>query len=196
MVGHFLTCMHIFWNLCGLQMLQHTNQFPKSYTLRFASPWHVQTCERPWHSLSQGLSQIVAHAFKNKVINRFGVLAKIFINQGTKFCGDFQQLCQNALVNHCITSWNYFEANGLIDRMMHVVKWGLQKYGFQKCHIDHWELQLPWLIMGYRLSWHAIFSPYFLLFGLKFKLWALIQWDVMLVINLDDLNMWIQACEL
>jgi hypothetical protein len=64
------------------------------------------------------------------VINRFGALAKIFIDQGMKFCGDFQQLCQKALINHCTTSWNYFEANGLIGQMMHVVKWGLQKYGF------------------------------------------------------------------
>jgi hypothetical protein len=180
-------------------MLQHTNQFPKSYNLRFASPWHLPTCERPWHNLSQGLSQIVAHAFKNKVINRFGALAKIFTNQGMKFCGDFQQLCQNSLINHCTTLWDYFEANGLIDQMMHVMKQGLQKYGFQKCHTEDWELQLPWLTMGYRLSWHVFFSyfsPYFVLFGLEVKLWALIQWDLMLVINLDDLNVWIQACEL
>jgi hypothetical protein len=82
--------------------------------------------------------------------------------------------------------------------MVQMVKWGLRKYGLHKGHTWDWDLQLPWLAMGYRFSWQAslsYFSPYFLLFGYEFELLALIQWDAMVVINMDDPNVWIQACE-
>jgi hypothetical protein len=41
----------------------------------------------------------------------------------------------------------------------------------------------------------SYFSPYSLLFGDKFKLLASIERDEMVVINLDDFNVWIQTCE-
>ncbi len=40
----------------------------------------------------------------------------------------------------------------------------------------------------------SCFSPYSL-FGNEFELFASIQQDVMIVTNLDDSNVWIQACE-
>jgi hypothetical protein len=48
------------------------------------------------------------------------------------------------------------------------MKWGLQNDGLDKNHTQNWDLQLPWLAMGYRFSRQASFSsfsPYFLLFG-------------------------------
>jgi hypothetical protein len=35
-----------------------------------------------------------AYAFWDKVLSRFGALVKVFTHQGTKFCGDFQKLCE------------------------------------------------------------------------------------------------------
>jgi hypothetical protein len=52
--------------------------------------------------------------------------------------------------------------------------------------------------MGYRFNWQtflSFFSPNFLLFGLELKLLASIWQDVMAMINMDDFNMWIYACE-
>jgi len=52
--------------------------------------------------------------------------------------------------------------------------------------------------MGYIFTRQASlssFSSYFLLFGYEAKLLASIQLDVMAVINMDDLNVWIQVCE-
>jgi hypothetical protein len=37
--------------------------------------------------------------------------------------------------------------------MVHIMKRGLQKYGLQKGHTWDWDLQLPWLTMGYKFSW-------------------------------------------
>jgi hypothetical protein len=79
-----------------------------------------------------------------------------------------------------------------------MVKWGLWKYGFHKGYTRDWDLQLPWLTMGYRFNWQAFlsyFSPYFLLFGHEPKLPASIQWYAMVIVNMDDPNVWIQACE-
>jgi hypothetical protein len=78
------------------------------------------------------------------------------------------------------------------------MKKGLQKYGLQKGHTWNRDLQLPWLIMGYKFNRQvslSAFSPYFLLFGHEPKLLVSIWWDVMVIINLDDLNVWIQMCE-
>jgi hypothetical protein len=44
------------------------------------------------------------YAFLDKVFNRFGVRAKVLINQGTKFYGELQELCEKTLINHCTTS--------------------------------------------------------------------------------------------
>ncbi len=78
------------------------------------------------------------------------------------------------------------------------MKRGLQKYGLHKGHTQDWDLHLPWLTKGYRFNRQAsfsYFSPYFLLFGHEPKLLASIRRDVMAVFNMDDLNVWIQACE-
>jgi hypothetical protein len=69
------------------------------------------------------------------------------------------------------------------------MKWGLQKHGIQKDHIQDWDLQLPWLAMGYRFNQQASlasFSLHFLLFGQDPKLPTSIWCDVMTMINLDD----------
>ncbi len=78
------------------------------------------------------------------------------------------------------------------------MKEGLWKYSFHKGHIQSWDLQLPWLAMGYRFSWQtylSVFSPYFLLFGHEPDLLTSIRQDATTIINMDDLDVWIQACE-
>jgi hypothetical protein len=90
-------------------------------------------------------------------------------------------------------SWNYLDVDELIKQMVQMVKWSLWKYGFQKGHTKDWDLQLSWLIMRYKSSQQLCFvsfSPYILLFGHKLKLPTSIWQDVMMVINLDDQNIW------
>ncbi len=140
----------------------------------------------------------VAYAFFDKVLNMFGAPAKVLINQSTKFHGEFQGLCEKTFINHCMTSRNHLEVDGLVERMVQTMKWGLWKYDLHKGHIRDWDLWLPWLAMGYRFSWQAFlssFSSYFLLFDCEHELPTSIRQDVMVIVNMDDLNMWIQPCE-
>ncbi|OAE19976.1 hypothetical protein AXG93_1558s1000 [Marchantia polymorpha subsp. ruderalis] len=41
------------------------------------------------------------------------------------------------------------KADGLAERMVQTVKRALRKYGLQKGHLGDWDIQLPWLAMGY-----------------------------------------------
>ncbi len=45
-----------------------------------------------------------AYAFLDMVFNRFGVLVEILVNQNLKFHGEFQELCEKALIDPCIIS--------------------------------------------------------------------------------------------
>jgi hypothetical protein len=36
----------------------------------------------------------IAYAFLDRAFSRFGALVEIFINQGTKFHGEFYELCE------------------------------------------------------------------------------------------------------
>jgi hypothetical protein len=74
------------------------------------------------------------------MFSRFNALIKVLTNYGTEFCGDFQKLCEKALINHQTTSQDHLEANGLIERMMQMVKQGLHRYGLQKGHTKDWDL--------------------------------------------------------
>jgi hypothetical protein len=134
--------------------------------------------------LSNCSNEGASYAFLDKVFSRFGALVKVFTDLNTKFCGEFQKLCE--------------KANKLVEQMVQTMKQGLQKYGLHKGHTQNWDLHLPWLTMGYKLSGQASFSsfsPYFLLFSHEPELPTLIQRDVMAIINFNDLNVWIQACE-
>jgi hypothetical protein len=38
------------------------------------------------------------------VFDNFGALTKLFIDQNMEFCGEFQKLCEKALIDHRTTS--------------------------------------------------------------------------------------------
>jgi hypothetical protein len=66
-----------------------------------------------------------------------------------KLLGEFQALCEQALIDQWTTSQDDLEANQLVKNVVQTVKHGLCKFGLQKGHLGDWDLQFPWLIMGY-----------------------------------------------
>ena len=83
--------------------------------------------------------------------------------------------------------------------MVQTVKRGLRKYSLKKGHHQDWDLQLPWIAMGYRFSKQASlasFSPYYLLFGRHPMLPKAIQADADTVLaNMDNPDTWAQVCK-
>ena len=68
-----------------------------------------------------------------------------------------------ALIDHCTTSRDHPEADGLAEKVVQTVKRGLCKYGLIHGSYRDWDLKLPWIAMGYRFSRQASlssFSPY------------------------------------
>jgi hypothetical protein len=115
--------------------------------------------DKSLHSTSQ--------VFLQQVLNRFGACAECLTNQGSKFRGELQDLLDHALIDHRLTSKDHPQADGLAERMVQTCKKGLRKICLTKNKED-WDLALPYIAMGYRMSKHASlshFSPYFLLFG-------------------------------
>ncbi len=77
------------------------------------------------------------------------------------------------------------------------MKRALRKYGMQKGHLGEWDIQSPWLAMGYRFSCQTSlvsFSPYFLLYGRNPNLPTMIYCESSEVVNLDDPEMWLKVC--
>ena len=108
----------------------------------------------------------VAEAFLG-VMTRFGACAEVLTDNGTEFEGEFDQLCQQLLIDHRTTSRNHPQANGLTERCVKTIKKGVTTLGTEKDRRT-WDEWLPWIIMGYRMSKQAAlagYSPYFLLFG-------------------------------
>jgi hypothetical protein len=71
----------------------------------------------------------IAYAFFDRVLSHFGALAKVLTDQGMDFQGEFQVLCDKALINHRTTSRDYLEAYGLAECVVQTVKKALRKYG-------------------------------------------------------------------
>ncbi len=60
----------------------------------------------------------VTHAFFNRVLSHFDAPAKMLTNQGTEFQGEFQDLCDKALIHHRTTCQDHLKANGLAERVV------------------------------------------------------------------------------
>ncbi len=63
-------------------------------------------------------NEATTYAFLDKVLNRFGAPIKILIDQGMTFSGEFQELCEKTLIDHCIISQDHLEANELVEWMV------------------------------------------------------------------------------
>jgi transposase-like protein len=88
-------------------------------------------------------SEGVAYAFLDRVLSHFGALAKVLTDQGTKFQGEFQVLCDKALIDHQTTSRDHPEANGLAEHVVQMMKRALHKHDLQKGHLGDWDIQSP-----------------------------------------------------
>jgi hypothetical protein len=111
-------------------------------------------------------SHSTSHAFLQHVLSRFGACVECLTNQGSEFRGEFQDLVDHAFIDHCRTSTDHPQVDGLAKKMVQTCKKGLRKICFT-VNKEDWDLALPYIAMGYRMSKHASlshFAPYFIFF--------------------------------
>ena len=105
--------------------------------------------------------------FRKNVLRRYGEPAEVQMDQGTEFRCEFQEMLDEALIDHRRTSRDHPHADGLAKRMVHTLKVALRKACLTG-KVFGWEGRLAAITMGYRMSTHeflAHFSPYYLLFA-------------------------------
>jgi hypothetical protein len=109
----------------------------------------------------------VAGIFTREVLTRYGACAEVVTDRGGEFGGAFQACLDAAPIDHRSTSAYHPQANGLSERVVHVVKRALRKWCLWHA-AEEWDEYLPWVAMGYNFSAQASlagFSPYQLLYG-------------------------------
>ncbi len=130
--------------------------------------------------------------FLQQVLSRFGAYVECLTDQGSEFRGEFQDLLDHAFIDHRWTSKDHRQADGLVERMVQTCKKGLQKICLTRNKED-WDLALPYIAMGYRMSKHASLSHfflYFLLFGRHPIPPSSITTQIDQVVDLDSLSTW------
>jgi len=137
-------------------------------------------------------SHSTSQAFLKEVLSRFGACAECLTDKGSEFRGEFQELLDQALIDHRRTSRDNPQADGLAERMVQTIKKALRKICLTENKED-WDLALPYIAMGYRMSKHASlshFTPYFLLFGRHPILPSSIASEMNQVVDLDSVSTW------
>ncbi|CAI5479775.1 unnamed protein product [Closterium sp. Yama58-4] len=117
-------------------------------------------------TLSSMSAELIAEAFTDQVLTRFGACGEVLTDQGTEFRGAFDQLLKKVGITHRRTSRYHPQANGLTERMVQTIKKGLRAYGEE--HKRDWDQELNWVAAGYRFCKQAALrdsSPYYLLYG-------------------------------
>jgi transposase InsO family protein len=117
-------------------------------------------------AIPKKILEYTAAALKD-VLCQFGAPANVLTDQGEKFQGDFAKYLAAILADHRETLRNHPQSNGLVERMVQMVKRALRKYCLLYNRL-HWNEFLPWIAMGYRMRRHVAlggYLPYFILFG-------------------------------
>jgi hypothetical protein len=131
------------------------------------------------------------------VLCRYGAPAEVLTDQGKEFQGEFTELLTKFLIDHCLTSRDHPQSDGLAERMVQTIKEALWKYVL-KSERHHWDVQLYWIAMGYRMSRQnslAGYSPYFVLFGRWPIIGTAIRRVYSKVADLDDPKTWARVVE-
>ena len=94
-------------------------------------------------------SETTADAFRRNIIGRFGSCAEVITDNGKEWEGDFQLLLENSLIDHCRTTPDHPQSNGLAERMVQSTKKALRKYAEASDNLRRWDKELPYVQLGY-----------------------------------------------
>ena len=65
--------------------------------------------------------------FRLYILRRYGAQAEVLTDSRTEFRGEFQEMLDEALIDHCRTLRDHPHADGLAERMVHTLKVALRK---------------------------------------------------------------------
>jgi len=109
----------------------------------------------------------ITYHFLHNVLSRYGAPGQVITDEGTEFKGAFAQLLEDSMVDHRIISRDHPQSNGQAEKAVGIVKQSLRKMCADRHSVHDWDMQVPWLVLGYRCSPQRStgFTPYELLYA-------------------------------
>ena len=101
-------------------------------------------------------------AFISAVLTRFGSPAEVLTDRGGEFEAEFAQTLMECFIDHRQTAADHPQSDGLAERMVQTMKFGLKKHILSSGKPLDWDLNAAWVAFGYRSSVQAStgLSPY------------------------------------
>jgi hypothetical protein len=89
-------------------------------------------------------------------------------DRGGEFESEFAQTLRECFIDHRQTSACHPQSDGLAERLVQTMKYGLKKHILVSGKPSEWDLNAHWVALAYRSSVHAStsLSPYEMLLGL------------------------------
>ncbi|GAX73350.1 hypothetical protein CEUSTIGMA_g803.t1 [Chlamydomonas eustigma] len=118
--------------------------------------------------LKDNSSAEIAYHFLHGVIARYGAPAEVLTDGGGEFQAEFDDLLLKCLIDHRVTSPHHPEANGASERFVKTVKTGIARYVESTGSTSEWDVFLPWIAYGYRVTPHEStkLSPYKMVYAI------------------------------
>uniref|UniRef100_A0A383VGW5 Integrase catalytic domain-containing protein n=1 Tax=Tetradesmus obliquus TaxID=3088 RepID=A0A383VGW5_TETOB len=116
--------------------------------------------------IAEKTPECTSYVFLHNVLSKYGAMAECCHDRKGEWSGAFEQLLLEAKVDTRSTSANHPAANGAAEKAVHIVKRALEKTCMHKQNVRDWDLEVPWLLLGYNCSpqRNTGFSPYQMLF--------------------------------
>jgi hypothetical protein len=133
---------------------------------------------------------MTAYTLAHNVIGRYGAPAEIVTDSGSEWSAEFEDLLVRCMIDHRKASPGHPQADGLAERAVQTLKRGLRKLREGHEH-GGWDLQVPWIALGYRCSPQAStgFTPYLLTYGVEPTLPPAIKVRLMEPICFEDVKL-------
>ncbi|GAX81110.1 hypothetical protein CEUSTIGMA_g8544.t1 [Chlamydomonas eustigma] len=111
----------------------------------------------------------IAYHFLHGILARYGACAEVVTDGGGEFQKEFDDLLLRAMIDHRITSPHHPEANGASERFVKTVKTGMARCVESSGTESEWDMYLPWIALGYRVTPHEStkLSPFQLVYACK-----------------------------
>jgi hypothetical protein len=96
--------------------------------------------------------ECTSYAFLHNVLSKYGAMAECCHDRGGEWAGAFEQMLLEAKIDSRATSANHPAANGAAEKAVHIVKRALEKTCLHKQNVRDWDMEVPWLLLGYNCS--------------------------------------------
>jgi len=133
-------------------------------------------------------AEITAGVFRSHVIGRFGSCAEVVTDRGGEWQEAFSALLLAMRIDHRKTSAEHPQSNGLAERAVQTTKQALRKLCAQNMKSDAWDVDLPFVMLGYNASVQSSskFSPYHILHGVSPTVPPAVKDKFLSPVDLDD----------